>query len=51
MSSSDVREVFFMKHIRKALAILLAMLPVISLAACGSSTENHYTDSNNTEVS
>ncbi len=41
-----VREVLFMKHIRKIFALLLAAMLVVSLAACGSSTDNNSTDSN-----
>ena len=45
MSSSNVREVFFMKRFKNMIALLLAALLVISLAACGSSAS---TDTDNT---
>ena len=38
MSSSNVREVFFMKKFKDMIALLLAVLLVISFAACGSSS-------------
>ena len=45
MISSNVKEVFFMKKLRKIIALLLAALLVFSLAACGSSVS---TDTDNT---
>ena len=41
MSSSNVREVFFMKKLKNLIALLLAALLVISLAACGSSASTN----------
>ena len=41
MSSSNVREVFFMKKLQNLIALLLAALLVISLAACGSSASTN----------
>ena len=49
MSPSDVREVFSMKNIRKAIALLLAALLVISLAACGSQTSDDPADTSDVE--
>ena len=45
MSSSNVREVFFMKKFKNMIALLLAALLVLSLAACGSSASS---DTDNT---
>ena len=39
MSPSNVREVFFMKNIRKTIAILPALTLALGLAACGTSAE------------
>ena len=44
MRLSNVKEVFFMKHIRKAFALLIILLLVISLAACGDSAVNDSAD-------
>ena len=41
MSSSNVREVFFMKKLKNLIALLLAARLVISLAACGSSASTN----------
>ncbi len=54
MSSSNVREVFFMKKFKNMIALLLAALLVLSLAACGSSassdTDNSTTAAEQSET-
>lgn len=48
MNSSNVKEAFFMRHvkIKKTFALLLAALLVVSLCACGISASGESTDTN-----
>ena len=48
MSSSNVREVFFMKILRKMIMFLMAALLVISLCACGNNVTAVSKESENT---
>ena len=48
MNSSNVREVFFMKKFRNMLAILLALVLVLGIAACGTCSGETTTNNNST---